>query len=266
MFYSAVALKFVLDLDEAVYSTFAPVELKSVLECTKEFTFARKAAFKDEKPEPSLVRVVCGGKCIWCAKEFPRSKPAAIRNHQKYCKFNPDRPPTTSAVHCNRAEHFHTSCETCNREFWDPYSLIRHMQESKVHQMLAASNPGVQGTQQAPQSKLHNPEVSNTEPEETEDEGEHDDDKEDTDEDDELENQNPPIAMIGRPCQTEQKEVVAAMRPSKRGRPLDSDDSGCSTLFKRRVGCMQDDSSSADVQQKATNNQVMFDRRVDDEK
>ena len=46
MFYSAVALKFVLDLDEAVYSTFAPVELKSVLECTKEFTFARKAAFK----------------------------------------------------------------------------------------------------------------------------------------------------------------------------------------------------------------------------
>ena len=56
---------------------------------------------EDEKePEPSLVRVVCGGKCIWCAKEFPRSKPAAIRNHQKYCKFNPDRPPTTSAVHC----------------------------------------------------------------------------------------------------------------------------------------------------------------------
>ena len=46
IFCAAVALKFVLDLDEEVYSTFAPVELKSILEVTKEFTFARKPAFK----------------------------------------------------------------------------------------------------------------------------------------------------------------------------------------------------------------------------
>ena len=46
VFYAAVAIRFVLDLDEEVYSTFAPVELKSVLEGTKEFTFARKPAFR----------------------------------------------------------------------------------------------------------------------------------------------------------------------------------------------------------------------------
>ena len=43
---AAVALKFILDLDEEVYSTLAPAELKSVLEGTKEFTFPRAPAFK----------------------------------------------------------------------------------------------------------------------------------------------------------------------------------------------------------------------------
>ena len=66
-------------------------------------------------------------KCVWCAKEYPRSSfLSVVQNHQKYCKLNPNRRPSSS-------------CETCKREFRDPYSLLRHMQQSKVHQKLTAN-------------------------------------------------------------------------------------------------------------------------------
>jgi len=60
-------------------------------------------------------------KCIYCEKEYPiTSFLSVLQNHQKYCKMNPQRRPTNY-------------CDTCKRGFRDPYSLLRHMMQSKLH-------------------------------------------------------------------------------------------------------------------------------------
>jgi len=73
-----------------------------------------------------------------------------VQNHTKYCKMNPNRRPTSF-------------CETCKRDFRDPYSLLRHMQQSKLHQKLANADPTAQAAQQALQSKLHSATASTEE-------------------------------------------------------------------------------------------------------
>ena len=60
-------------------------------------------------------------KCLHCGKEYPiTSFLSVLQNHQKYCKLNPARRPENV-------------CAVCQRAFRDPYSLLRHIAQSKLH-------------------------------------------------------------------------------------------------------------------------------------